>query len=440
MAAVAKYQVAKPTIAAPDLTPPISYQEASALAIYGGSDPADKSALALSAPQINEQALSPSLPLPLGVAVIGHTITPYNSISKGANQGASDLSVSLDQPIQLSQGYSLPVGTVVQFTITVADNGLVQATSKGIYINNSAIKVPSGSFSITGTNNEALVAQQRAMRQDELASADTRTAFYGAVGNVGQVLTQAGNQTVIGSIGIGTVSGIQTNSSSPNILAAAAQGAFQPLLAANQARTATVTAEIQGLSRINTLPINMKVKVFVTAPGVVQIPVAGGQTTFAEAPPATQENSSAMEVKPASPKANYADLQPTKSKQTPEIQPKANSRQDIYPELANPKPQQAVYPDLTTPQLQQVAYPELTTPQPSQPVVPDLTTPQLSQPVTPQITTPQPQQPIAPQVTTPQPQQPIYMELISPQQKHTYPQAITPRPQRAAYPQSIALD
>jgi hypothetical protein len=269
------------------VAPPMSYQEASALSIYGGDGDTPTPIVGGIKPKNSDlasvslaQNLSPALALPVGVVVSGHTVTPYNSISKGNNtQLAQDVSVTLDQPIQLAAGYSLPVGTIVQFGVTVADNGLVQAASKGVYINNSPIQVPAGAFALTAENSQALVAEQRAMRQDELASADTRTAIYGAVGTVGQVLTQAGNQTVIGTTGLGTVSGIQTNNPTPNILAAAAQGAFQPLLTANQTRTAATSTQILGLSKINTLPVQTKVKVFVAAPGVIQIPLAGDRTT-----------------------------------------------------------------------------------------------------------------------------------------------------------------
>jgi hypothetical protein len=460
IAAATKPQV--PTVAAQAPTPPMSYQEASALASYGGGDTTDNSALTLAAAPSDEQTLSPTLPLPLGTAVIGHTITPYNSISKGQSQGTSDVSVSIDQPIQLAQGYSLPVGTVVQFSVVIADNGLVQATSKGVYINNSAIKVPAGTFSITGSNSEALVAQQRAVRQDELASADTRTAIYGAAGTIGQVFTQAGNQTVLGSTGIGTVSGIQTNNPSPNIIAVAAQGAFQPLLAANQSRTAATTAEIQGLSRINTLPINTKVKLFVATPGVVQIPVTGVQTTSAQAP--DTQPYQAMQVKPEALKGSTPGLQqdstqqvnpqqtpvvrqqinsqqnslvqPQVRQQTPVVQPQANYPQTpvvqpqvnqatsaVQPQQINSQPTPAVQPQVnqTTPVVQPQVNQTTPAVQPQQinsqptPAVPqsEAAYPPAFQVQQAATQTPQPQQPAYPQVTTPQPQQPAYPQITN---------------------------
>jgi hypothetical protein len=490
IAAVSKPQA--PTVAAQAAIPPISFQEAAALSSYGGGDPKENSALTFSAPSRSEQALSPVLALPLGTAVIGHTITPYNSISKGQSPGSSDLDISLDQPIQLAQGYSLPVGTVIQFAVNIAENGFVQATSKGVYINNSAIKVPAGTFSITGENKEALVAQQRAVRQDELVSADTKTAIYGAISTVGQVLTQAGNQTVIGSTGIGTISSLQTNNPNPNILAAIAQGAFQPLLTANQNRTNTVTAEILSLGRINTLPINTKVKIFVTTPGVVQIPIADNQTTSAQAP--LPPYRAVMQVKTGALNANYSGLQQDQTQQinfpqTPLVQPQANFEQiplvqpqinfqedpviqpqADFPQLPVVQPQvnapetPAIQLPISFPQLpiaqpqvnaseppqQQVNFPQfpVVQPQVNAPETPAIQPQAFQRPQTQTASPLQPQQTVDPLNLPPQPQQAIYPQTTTSQPEVAYPQITSPQPpyletinrqnQQATYPQAIS--
>jgi hypothetical protein len=364
--------------------PPMSYQEASALSIYGGDGDTPTPIVGSTKLKNNDlasaslaQNLSPALSLPVGVVVSGRTITPYNSISKGNNtQQGSDVSVILDQPIQLAQGYSLPVGTIVQFGVTVADNGLVQAASKGVYINNSPIQVPAGAFALTAENSQALVAQQRAMRQDELASADTRTAIYGALGTVGQVLTQAGNQTVIGTTGLGTVSGIQTNNPTPNILAAAAQGAFQPLLTANQTRTAATSAQILSLSKINTLPVQTKVKVFVAAPGVIQIPLAGDRTTTQSSP----QYRTAMEATDRVTQPIDPQIQPI-----PATQPDAPTRQLPITSSTNPP--------IQLPQPTYLPVPQVQTVQPYSPI-PQIQPVQTISPIQPT----QPANPPAPQI------------------------------------------
>jgi hypothetical protein len=358
-----------PSVPTTPVAPPMSYQEASALSIYGGDGDTPVPTIGTKSKNNDlasaaiAQNLSPALPLPVGIVVSGHTITPYNSISKGNAKQAADVSVMLDQPIQLAQGYSLPVGTIVQFGATVADNGLVQATSKGVYINNSPIQVPVGAFALTAENSQALIAQQRAMRQDELASADTKTALYGALGTVGQVVTQAGNQTVLGTTGIGTVTGIQTNNPTPNLLAAAAQGAFQPLLTANHSRTTTATTEILGLSKINTLPVQTKVKVFVSAPGIIQIPLAGNQTAQTQS---SQQYQTALDVKdPVAPPID-PQLQPTSIAQPYSPAPQLPPTSSTNPTVQIPQP---TY--LQAPQVQPYSpVPQVQPVQPTSPIQP----------------------------------------------------------------------
>jgi hypothetical protein len=255
----------------------MGYQEAVALSMYGGGaeETAVKSASARQ--EVTTVALipqlSPNLPLPIGVVVEGHTITPYNAISKGTATGGADIGVMLDRQIQLAQGYVLPIGTVIQFSVSVADNGMIQAVSKGVYINNTEIKAPLGAFSLTAENNTALIAEQRALRQGEITSSDIKTGLWGAAGTVGQVLVQSGNTTSI-QTGGGVTSTVQTTNPTPNILGAVMQGAFQPLTQVQQQRSNAIAQEVQALSKINTLAINTKVKVFVSMPGVIQIPIS----------------------------------------------------------------------------------------------------------------------------------------------------------------------
>jgi hypothetical protein len=253
----------------------LSYQEAVALSTVGAGDETTVSTMANVDGRlvVLQPQLSPNLPLPVGVVVEGHTITPYNSISGKNAPGTSDVAVMLDRPIQLAQGYSLPAGTTIQFSLTVADNGAIQASSKGVYINNTEIKAPPGAFYLTAQDSSALIADQRALRQGDLANADIKTGLWGAAGKVGEVLVQAGNTTSTQTGLLGT-STVQSNSSNPNILGAVAQGAFQPLTQAQIQRSNTVASEVQGLSKLNTLAVNTRVRIFVAMPGVIQIPIA----------------------------------------------------------------------------------------------------------------------------------------------------------------------
>jgi hypothetical protein len=282
------------TVQSVPTTPPISFQQASALSAYGGlpeSSIASTNANALQPAVLVSQRsnLSPTLSLPVGANVSGRTITPFNSISgRNTSQAKQDtLSVVLDQPIELAQGYNLPTGTIVQFIVSVADNGAVNATSKAVFVNGVQINAPVGAFALTTDNSQALIASQRSLRRDELTGSDATAALWGGAGAVGKVLSQAGNQSVISSSGLGATV-VQSNNSNPNIFGAVLDGAFSPLAQAQQSRANVLANEIQNLSKLNTIPVQTRIRVFVAVPGVVQIPIAGGsnlQTVEATADP-----------------------------------------------------------------------------------------------------------------------------------------------------------
>lgn len=291
-ALAAKAATVKPPTPQPIVQPvaqPISWEQASALAGYGGL-PQNAAASATSTNQgsqlqlTSQRNLSPTLALPVGVNVPGRTITPFTSISNRNNASREqNLSVVLDQAINLAQGYNLPVGTVVQFAATVADNGAITATSKGLYVDGVEIKIPPGAFMLTTANNGTLIANQRAVRRDELAGADANAAIWGAGGAVGKLLANAGNQTAISTTLTGATS-IQSNNPNPNYLGAALDGAFSPLAQSQQTRANALSNEINALSKINSIDPQTRVRIYVVSPGVIQIPVAGNSAVEAAAP------------------------------------------------------------------------------------------------------------------------------------------------------------
>jgi hypothetical protein len=271
---IPRVQATPPTVAAVIVPPKqISYQEAVALSTIGAVDDTTLTTAVDGTSVALATQLSPKLSLPVGVVVEGHTVTPHNSVSGGRATTSSDVAVMLDRSIQLAQGYTLPVGTVIQFAMTVADNGMIQASSKNIFINNMEVKVDKGVFYLTAQDSTALIADQRTLREGDLVAVDIKTGLWGAAGKVGEVLVQGGNTTSI-QTGLGGTSTVQSNSSNPNILGAIMQGAFQPLTQAQIQRSNTVASQVQGLSKINTLPVNTKVRVFVASPGLIQLPLA----------------------------------------------------------------------------------------------------------------------------------------------------------------------
>jgi hypothetical protein len=275
----------QPTQTTPPEPPPLSFEQASALGMFGGyNSKFESDAMALESGDNSVLTLA----LPVGANVAAHTVTPYNSLSSrtsATNGTETPLSVQLDQPIQLSQGFSLPAGTIVQFGATVADNGAVTATSKGVFIDGTEIKVPVGAFALTASNSTALVANQRSLREGELSGADTTAAVWGAAGSLGKALVDSGNTSVVNSSGLGT-SVVQTNSGRVNIPGALLNGAFSPLAKAKESRANVLAQELQRSSKLNEIPVRSPVRVFVAAAATVQVPVSSDVTTANVATPA----------------------------------------------------------------------------------------------------------------------------------------------------------
>jgi hypothetical protein len=262
--------------------PPLSFEQASALGTFGGdNDKPDDGSLAVA----NGDTSTLTLTLPVGANVAAHTVTPYTSLSSrniATNGTETPLSVQLDQPIQLSQGFNLPEGTIVQFGATVADNGSVTATSKGVFIDGTEIKVPVGAFALTASNSAALVANQRSLREGELSGADINAAMWGAAGGLGKALVDSGNTSVVNTSGLGT-SVVQTNNGNVNIPGALLNSAFSPLAKAKEARANALAQELQQSSKLNEIPVRSPVRVFVASAATVRVPV-GSEVNAAGTP------------------------------------------------------------------------------------------------------------------------------------------------------------
>jgi hypothetical protein len=265
--------------------PPLSFEQASALGMFGGdNDKSDNGAMTLESGDNSSLTLA----LPVGANVAAHTVTPYTSLSSrnsATNGTETPLSVQLDQPIQLSQGFNLPAGTIVQFGATVANNGAVTATSRGVFIDGTEIKVPVGAFALTASNSAALVANQRSLREGELSGADTTAAMWGAAGGLGKALVDSGNTSVVNTSGLGT-SVVQTNNGGVNIPGALLNSAFSPLAKAKESRANALAQELQQSSKLNEIPVRSPVRVYVAAAATVQVPVSSDVTAADTGTPA----------------------------------------------------------------------------------------------------------------------------------------------------------
>jgi hypothetical protein len=278
---------------------PISWEQASAAGVYGG-DPADSAiaqpvgGLGVAAgvkdggkdgkqqqqaqrQQSNyEGAMSPTLLLAAGTNVKGHTLAPYTvGISKEQSE-AVPLSIALDEPIELDKGYRLPKGTTITFNASVRDNGSVVAVSKNADIGGVEIQLPEGAISLASDNNGLLMAKEVSTGDGDLARADMNSVIWGAAAGAGKAILQSGSQTATNTGLLGTTT-IQTNNGSPNILGGVLQGGFDPLAANGQRRAEQTADRIEKRSKLNTIDVNTKVKLFVNASVQVQIPVSGQQ-------------------------------------------------------------------------------------------------------------------------------------------------------------------
>jgi hypothetical protein len=276
-------------------TPPISWEQASAAGVYGGEAPsvmpqavgglgtapgakdAGKDVGKQQQQRSSYQgAMSPTLLLAAGTNVKGHTLAPYAvGISKNQSD-AVPLSIALDEPIELGKGYHLPVGTTVNFIASVRDNGSVVAVSKNADIAGVEVQLPEGAISLASDDNGLLMTKEISTGDGDLARADTSSSIWGGVAGAGKAILQSGGQTTTNTGLLGTTT-TQTNNGSPNIIGGVLEGAFSPLASNGQKRAQQKAEQIQQRSKLNTIDVNTKVKLFVNAPVQVQIPVSGQQ-------------------------------------------------------------------------------------------------------------------------------------------------------------------
>jgi hypothetical protein len=274
-------------------TTPISWEQASAAGIYGGEAssvvPPAVGGLGVApgakdgGKDVKQQqrssyegAMSPTLLLAAGTNVKGHTLAPYTvGISKNQSD-AAPLSIALDEPIELGKGYHLPKGTRVNFSASVRDNGSLVAISKNAEIEGVEVQLPEGAISLASDNNGLLMTKEISTGDGDLARADMNSSIWGGVAGAGKAILQSGGQTTTNTGLLGTTT-TQTNNGSPNIIGGVLEGAFTPLATNGQQRAQQTAERIQQRSKLNTIDVNTKVKLFVNESIQVQIPVSGQQ-------------------------------------------------------------------------------------------------------------------------------------------------------------------
>jgi hypothetical protein len=259
--------------------PKMSWEEASALASYGGQE----SELTVNGQNgtiqpvnsvVNALATSPLLRLPVGQVVGGRLVTPFYTLIGGSNgQQASQktsATVTIDKAIEVGSGWSLPAGTAIEFDFQLADNGMIQASSKKVIYGNTQIPMLPGAFVLTGNDNQPLFAQIKEVNSDKLAAADLNSAIFGGAAEVGNVLVNSGNNSSV-SIGGGTAIST-TNNGNPNILGAIFKGAFSPLTQTQISRSQAIATRLEKQSKVGYLTPGTTMQVYVALAATFQIP------------------------------------------------------------------------------------------------------------------------------------------------------------------------
>ncbi|WP_373545641.1 hypothetical protein [Chamaesiphon sp.] len=255
--------------------PQPTWDEAAALSIYGGQEVSSNpiaAAVAPAAPQI-AQAKNRSnqavLRLPAGAVVSGRLLTPFYTLIAANSQLGSQLeqalknnaTVVIDRAIQVGSGWNLPAGTTIEFELSVADNGMVQSISKKVIYNNSEIDIPTGAFTLTGTDNRPLMAKIENVNSDALRSANTNNAIFSTLSEVGKALIQGSTSSTV-TIGNGATIA-QSNNSNPNILGAVLSGFSNSILQGNADNAKALAANLEKQSKVAYLSPGTQLNVYV---------------------------------------------------------------------------------------------------------------------------------------------------------------------------------
>jgi hypothetical protein len=197
----------------------------------------------------------------VGTKVLGITIVPIQ-VGNGDNQ-KKIITIGLNQPIVDKWGkIAIPGGSQVQFEVTIADNGWIVANSTKVVTLDGREIETNGVFQLTKDNGEPLVARSMQFGNDVVAQNDKKNFLFGALQNVGKVLTQGDTSSTI-IAGVTGTSSSSTTTANPDIIGAILQGGFNPLATENIARSTKEIERLMGSSRIWFLPSGTNIQVIV---------------------------------------------------------------------------------------------------------------------------------------------------------------------------------
>jgi hypothetical protein len=226
--------------------------------------------------------MSPQLRLPVGESVSAKLVTPFYTLIKstGYSQASQSTdknfaSIVTEKPIEMGSGWRLPAKSVIEFSMQVADNGLIQAVSKRVISGNVVIPVPQGAFTLTSEDSQPLQAEVKTVNGDQLARSDIMTTIWGAAGEVGKSLAESGNQSTV-AVGANTViSNVNNQVSGNNILGSVLKGGANQIIQQSTDRNKSQAQQLEKQSKVAFLNPGTKARVFVSQSVAFQVPLEG---------------------------------------------------------------------------------------------------------------------------------------------------------------------
>ncbi len=196
----------------------------------------------------------------VGTSAKGSTVTPI--LWNAGISSTAKFIIKLDEPIRDNTNQpAIPAGTQLVVTVKPAGTniGFAELEVISVIIQGREFTPPVGMLTVRDEQNGLLVGEDYFRRNEQIASRDSMTVLTGALGRVGQVLTQPAS--TVSSVGLGSTT-VVTNQS-PNILGAVLDGGFSSLPATWSQRNQQALQEIASKPNVYQIPQGRSVRIFV---------------------------------------------------------------------------------------------------------------------------------------------------------------------------------
>jgi Bacterial conjugation TrbI-like protein len=196
----------------------------------------------------------------VGTSAKGSTVTPI--LWNAGISSTAKFIIKLDEPIRDNTNQpAIPAGTQLVVTVKPAATniGFAELEVVSVIIQGREFTPPVGMLTVRDEQNGLLVGEDYFKRNEQIASRDSMTILTGALGRVGQVLTQP--TSTVSSVGLGSTTVV--NNQSPNILGAVLDGGFSSLPATWSQRNQQALQEIANKPNVYQIPQGRSVRIFV---------------------------------------------------------------------------------------------------------------------------------------------------------------------------------